>query len=109
MVRTYREIAVQEMLRTVEEAMSQVIDWWGDLPPPMRQAIEQFRTNSGSHLIPKNLLKGHSTDKYTKLTAGKPSLMFTAVHLSSYVPDAKWQHVRCSVVVGGKADHICSM
>jgi hypothetical protein len=31
------------MLRTVEEAMSRVIDWWGDLPPPMKEAIEQFR------------------------------------------------------------------
>jgi hypothetical protein len=26
MARTYREIAIEEMLRTVEEAMSQVID-----------------------------------------------------------------------------------
>jgi len=33
MARTYREIAIQEMLRTVEEAMSQAINWWGDLPP----------------------------------------------------------------------------
>ena len=39
-----REIAIEEMLRTVEEAMSRVIDWWGDLPPPMKEAIEQFRT-----------------------------------------------------------------
>ena len=44
MVRTYREIAIEEMLRTVEEAMSRVIDWWGDLPPSMKEAIEQFRT-----------------------------------------------------------------
>jgi hypothetical protein len=28
MTRTYREIAIEEMLRTVEEAMSGVIDWW---------------------------------------------------------------------------------
>jgi hypothetical protein len=28
MARTYREIAIQEMLRTVEEAMSQAINWW---------------------------------------------------------------------------------
>jgi hypothetical protein len=45
---TYREIAIEEMLRTVEEAMSQVIDWWGDLPPPMKEAIEQFRTQLGA-------------------------------------------------------------
>ena len=44
MARTYREIAIEEMLRTAEEAMSGVIDWWGDLPPPMKEAIEQFRT-----------------------------------------------------------------
>ncbi|MFL6975241.1 MAG: hypothetical protein ACJ8F2_25280 [Xanthobacteraceae bacterium] len=44
MARTYREIAMEEMLRTVEEAMSRVIDWWGDLPAPMKEAIEQFRT-----------------------------------------------------------------
>jgi len=44
MAKTYREIAIEEMLQTVEEAMSHVIDWWGDLPPPMKEAIEQFRT-----------------------------------------------------------------
>jgi len=47
MARTYREIAIEEMLGTVEEAMSQVIDWWGDLPPPMKEAIEQFRIRLG--------------------------------------------------------------
>jgi hypothetical protein len=31
MARTYREIAIEEMLRTVEEAMSGVIDSWGEL------------------------------------------------------------------------------
>jgi hypothetical protein len=48
MARTYREIAIEEMLRTVEEAMSNVIDWWGDLPPPMKEAIEQFRSQLGA-------------------------------------------------------------
>jgi hypothetical protein len=48
MARTYREIAIEEMLRTVEEAMSHVIDWWGDLPPPMKEAIEQFRGQLGA-------------------------------------------------------------
>jgi len=28
--------------------MSHVIDWWGDLPPPMKEAIEQFRTQLGA-------------------------------------------------------------
>ena len=44
MARTYRDIAIEQMLETVEDAMSQVIDWWADLPPPMKEAIEQFRT-----------------------------------------------------------------
>ena len=49
MARTYREIAIEEMLGTVQEAMSQVIDWWGDLPPEMNEAIEQFRTELGGN------------------------------------------------------------
>jgi len=36
------------MLRTVEAAMSSVVDWWGDLPPPMKEAIAQFRTQLGA-------------------------------------------------------------
>jgi hypothetical protein len=30
MARTYRDIAMEQMVRTVEEAMSSVIEWWGD-------------------------------------------------------------------------------
>ena len=48
MARTYREVAMEDMLRTVEEAMSRVIDYWGVLPPPMNEAIEQFRTQLGA-------------------------------------------------------------
>jgi hypothetical protein len=48
MARTYREIAIEEMLGTVEEAMSQVLDWRGDLPPPMKEAIERFRAQLGA-------------------------------------------------------------
>jgi hypothetical protein len=28
--------------------MSRVLDWWGDLPPSMKEAIEQFRTELGA-------------------------------------------------------------
>jgi hypothetical protein len=44
MARTYRDIAIEQMVRTIEEAMSRVIDYWGDLPAPMKDSIEQFRT-----------------------------------------------------------------
>jgi hypothetical protein len=48
MTRTYRDIAIEQMLRTVEEAMSQAINWWGDLPPPMNEAIDEFRIQLGA-------------------------------------------------------------
>jgi len=48
MARTYREVAIEEMLGTVEEAMHRVVNWWGDLPPSMKEAIEQFRTQLGA-------------------------------------------------------------
>jgi hypothetical protein len=44
----YREIVMEEMVLTVEEAMSRVIDWWGDLPPSMKEAIEDFRAQVGA-------------------------------------------------------------
>jgi hypothetical protein len=47
MARTYRDMAIEDMVRTVEEAMSRAIDWWGDLPPSMNEAVEQFRTQLG--------------------------------------------------------------
>src|SRR5262249_31206119 len=46
MVKTYREIAIEQMIVTVEE--SQVLDYWGDLPPSMKEAVEQFRTRLGA-------------------------------------------------------------
>lgn len=48
MARTYRDIAIEDMVRTVEDAMSGVIEWWGELPAPMKEAIEQFRTQLGA-------------------------------------------------------------
>ena len=71
MARTHREIAIEQMVRTVEEAMSQAINWWGDLPPPMKEAIEQFRIHLGAAIDSVEFVKGHSTDKYTKLTTGE--------------------------------------
>ena len=47
-MKTYREVAIEQMIVTVEEAMCQVLDYWGDLPPSMKEAIEQFRTQLGA-------------------------------------------------------------
>jgi hypothetical protein len=44
MAKTYRDIAITDMVGTVEEAMREVLNCWAELPPPMNEAIEQFRT-----------------------------------------------------------------
>jgi hypothetical protein len=71
MAKTYRDLAIEDMLGTVQEAMSQVINWWGDLPPPMKEAIEEFRTQLGAAIDSVEFVSGHSTDKYTKPTTGE--------------------------------------
>src|SRR5215510_9416361 len=48
MAKTYRDVAIEQMIATVEEAMSGVIDWWGKLPVPMNEAIESFRVQLGA-------------------------------------------------------------
>ena len=48
MAKTYREVAIEQMIATVEEAMSGVIDWWGELPMPMNEAIDSFRVKLGA-------------------------------------------------------------
>jgi hypothetical protein len=48
MARTYRDVAIDQMIATAEEAMSQAIDWWGDLPPSMNGAIDKFRVQLGA-------------------------------------------------------------
>jgi hypothetical protein len=48
MVQTYRDVAIEQMIVTVEEATSRVLDCWGDLPPSMKEAVEQFRSRLGA-------------------------------------------------------------
>ncbi|HSM95715.1 MAG TPA: hypothetical protein VLT91_06710 [Rhizomicrobium sp.] len=43
MPKIYRDIAVNDMMGTVENAMRHVLDCWAELPPPMQDAIDQFR------------------------------------------------------------------
>ena len=47
MAKTYRDLAIEQMIATVEEAMSRVIDWWGELPTPINEAIDTFRVQLG--------------------------------------------------------------
>jgi len=48
MSKTYRDVAIEQMIATFEEAMSRVIDWWGELPMPMNEAIDSFRVQLGA-------------------------------------------------------------
>ena len=48
MAKTYRDVAIDQMIATVEEAMSRAIDWWGKLPTPMDEAIDKFRAQLGA-------------------------------------------------------------
>jgi hypothetical protein len=50
------------MIATVEEAMGQVIDWWGDLPPPMKEATEQLRIQLGAAIDSALGRQVHETD-----------------------------------------------
>jgi len=43
MAKIYREIAIDDMVGTIEDAMRRVLDCWAELPPPMQDAIDQFR------------------------------------------------------------------
>ena len=69
MLKTYREIAIEQMIVTVEEAMSQVLDYWGDLPPSMKEAVKQFRTRLGAAIDSVEFVKKalgrqvHETDR----------------------------------------------
>jgi hypothetical protein len=69
MAKTYRDVAIEQMIAPVEEAMSRVIDWWGDLLPPMKEAIEQFRTQLGAAIDSVEFVKRaldrqvHETDR----------------------------------------------
>ncbi len=48
MAKTYRDVAIDQMIATAEEAMSNATDWWGSLPMPMSEAIDKFRVQLGA-------------------------------------------------------------
>ena len=69
MAKAYRDVAIEQMIATAEEAMSRVINWWGDLPAPMKDAIEQFRIQLGAAIDSVEFVKRaldrqvHETDR----------------------------------------------
>jgi BMFP domain-containing protein YqiC len=57
MPKTHRDIVIEETMATVEEAMAEVLNYWGCLPEPMKEAIEQFRTQLGAAIDSVDLVK----------------------------------------------------
>ena len=70
---TYREIAIEQMLVTVEEAMSRVLDWWGDLPPPLKEDLERFRTELGATIDSVQSVKRALDTQPPEIDRGKDS------------------------------------
>ena len=65
MAKTYRDVAIDQMIATVEEAMSRAIDWWGNLPTPMNEAIDKFRVQLGAAIDSVEFVKKErSTGEY---------------------------------------------
>lgn len=48
MAKTYREVAIEDMVGTIEDAMRDVLNCWAELPPSMQEAIEAFRIQLGA-------------------------------------------------------------
>ena len=90
MARTYREVAIEQMLGTVEEAMTSVIDWWGDLPAPMKDAIEQFRVQLGEAINSVEFVK-RALDRQVGETRSRrrPSLSTVLRNPASSPPEAE--------------------
>ncbi|HSC18860.1 MAG TPA: hypothetical protein VLC74_08095 [Rhizomicrobium sp.] len=53
----YRDVAINGMVGTIEDAMRQVLDCWAELPPEMQEAIEQFRVQLGAAIDSVYLVK----------------------------------------------------
>ena len=71
MAKTYRDVAIDQMIATVEEAMSHAIDWWGELPTSMKEAIDKFRVQLGAAIDSVEFVKRRSTGQYRK-RLGRP-------------------------------------
>jgi type IV secretory pathway ATPase VirB11/archaellum biosynthesis ATPase len=53
----YREVAINDMVGTIEAAMRQVLDCWAELPPEMQDAVDQFRAQLGAAIDSVYLVK----------------------------------------------------
>jgi hypothetical protein len=76
MAKAYRNVAIDQIVATVEEAMSHAIDWWGTLPTPMNEAIDKFRIQLGAAI---------------------DSVEFVKRAVNRTVPDSSWKATRRAI------------
>jgi hypothetical protein len=67
----------------------------------MKEALEQFRTQLGAAIDSMEFVKVRSTEKYTKLTAGKAHPDAVAMHESRLGPN-----VRSTSASGRRSGHV---
>ena len=72
MAKTYRDVAIDQMIATVEEAMSHAIDWWGGLPKPMNEAVGAFRVQLAAAIDSVEFVK-KALDRPVSDTSQKPT------------------------------------
>jgi hypothetical protein len=101
MSRTYREIAIEQMLRTVEETMSGVIDWWGDLPAPMQEAVGQFRIQLGAAIDSVEFVKRALDRQAPETDTGRPCV--TLLHRRGRPPLVQPRPTRSAAGQSGHA------
>ena len=83
--------------------MSGVIEWWGDLPPPMKEAIEQFRTQLGAAIDAVEFVKRALDRQVPEIDRGQRlCLMFAAVHESGYGTKQTCRSVNRMSAFGGE-------
>src|SRR6516162_10191721 len=83
--------------------MSGVIEWWGDLPPPMKEAIEQFRTQLGVAIDAVEFVKRALDRQVPEIDRGQRlCLMFAAVHESGYGTKQTCRSVNRMSAFGGE-------
>jgi hypothetical protein len=55
MAKTYRDVAIDQMIASVEKAMSHVIDWWATRQHRRMKRLTSFAYNLVQQSIPSNL------------------------------------------------------
>ena len=73
LIMIYRDV-IETMIATVEEAMSRVVDWWGELPMPTNEAMDRFWVQLGAAIDSVEFVK-RALDRPARETPHRRPLM----------------------------------